>query len=413
MASNSKKRLLDIDLNQGLIRKHRHHHSPSSSSITKKPSFQSYLETPNLPPTIKLLCEIIANTPSHNVESVLDATVIRVNQTDVEQVLKLSYSSPGSAVKFFRWAGLQLNDKHSPYSWNLVVDLLEGWEKEMNVASARTTFADMVSMVGWDPRNVPAYDTFLSTLLKGYDGLREAMKHFDIMKDRGCFPGVKFFRLALEECLKCNDIRAAMLIWETLVARVGFRPDIQLYNLMIAIHCYDNQTDIANKFLDEMIYNGVFPDSQTYNVLFQYLIKYKKLKEASFVLNEMIKNEFFPTKTNCNAAIKAYMDSKEPYMAIKVWKCMMENYGESDLEEAGNMLVVELRYHRMVPEAVKYAEVMIERGIKLTSSSLSKLKQMLNEEKKPILYEELLRKWKAHRMEVQLCLRSIPLSISE
>jgi len=499
MASNSKKRLLDNDLNQGFIRKHRHHHSPSSSSITKKPSFQSYLETPNLPPTIKLLCEIIANTPSHNVESVLDATVIRVKQTDVEQVLKLSYSSPGSAVKFFRWAGLQLNDKHSPYSWNLVVDLLgknsmfdamwgaiksmkrenlvslatfasvfssyvivdrvkeaimtfevmdqygctrnvvalnsllsaicregrtfdaveflhvaknrilpdadsyaillEGWEKEMNVASARTTFADMVSMVGWDPRNVPAYDTFLSTLLMGYDGLREAMKHFDTMKDRGCFPGVKFFRLALEECLKCNDVRAAMLIWETLVARVGFRPDIQLYNLMIGIHCYDNQTDIANKFLDEMIYNGVFPDSQTYNVLFQYLIKYKKLKEASFVLNEMIKNEFFPNKTNCNAAIKAYMDSKEPYMAIKVWKCMMENYGESDLEEAGNMLVVELRYHHMVPEAVKYAEVMIEKGIKLTSSSLSKLKQMLNEEKKPILYEELLRKWKAHRVD--------------
>ncbi|KAJ6369603.1 hypothetical protein OIU76_027947 [Salix suchowensis] len=113
----------------------------------------------------------------------------------------------------------------------------------------------------------------------------------------------------------------------------------------------------------------------------------------------MIKNEFFPNKTNCNAAIKAYMDSKEPYMAIKVWKCMMENYGESDLEEAGNMLVVELRYHHMVPEAVKYAEVMIEKGIKLTSSSLSKLKQMLGEEKKPILYEELLRKWKAHRVD--------------
>ncbi|KAJ6684273.1 MITOCHONDRIAL GROUP I INTRON SPLICING FACTOR CCM1 [Salix viminalis] len=399
MASNRKKRLLDNDPNQDLIRKRHHHHSPSSSSTTKKPSFQSYHEAPNLPPSIKLLCEIIANTPSHNVESVLDATVIRVKQTDVEQVLKLSYSSPGSAVKFFRWAGLQLNDKHSPYSWNLVVDLLEGWEKEMNAASAKKTFADMVSMVGWDPRNVPAYDTFLSTLLVGHDGLREAMTHFDMMKDRGCLPGVKFFRLALEECLECNDIRAAMLIWETLVVRVGFRPDIKLYNLMIALHCYDKKTDIANKFFDEMIYNGVFPDSQTYNVLFQYLIKYEKLKEASLVFNEMIKNEFFPNKTNCNAAIKAYMDSKEPYMAIKVWKCMMENYGESDLEEAGNMLVVELRYHHMVPEAVKYAEVMIEKGIKLTSSSLSKLKQMLGEEKKPILYEELLRKWKAHRVD--------------
>ncbi|KAJ6752795.1 hypothetical protein OIU74_027595 [Salix koriyanagi] len=95
MASNRKKRLLDNDPNQDLIRKRHHHHSPSSSSTTKKPSFQSYHEAPNLPPSIKLLCEIIANTPSHNVESVLDATVIRVKQTDVEQVLKLSYSSPG------------------------------------------------------------------------------------------------------------------------------------------------------------------------------------------------------------------------------------------------------------------------------------------------------------------------------
>ncbi|CAK7324896.1 unnamed protein product [Dovyalis caffra] len=499
MASNSKKRQLDNDHHQDPIRKqHHHHHSPSSSSITKKPSFPSYLETPNIPPTIKLLCEIIANTPSQNVESVLDATVIRVKQTDVEQVLKLSYSSPGSAVKFFRWAGLQLNDKHSPYSWNLVVDLLgknsmfdamwgaiksmkrenlvslatfasvfssyvivdrvkeaimtfevmdqygctrnvvalnsllsaicrdgrtfdaseflhvakirirpdadtyaillEGWEKEMNVVGARETFADMVSMMGWDPMNVPAYDTFLSTLLMGRDGLHEAMKFLDKMEDRGCFPGVKFFRLALEECFKCNDLRAARLIWETLVGRIGFRPDIQLYNLMIALHCCNNQTDIANKIVDEMIYNGVFPDSQTYNVLFQYSMKYKKLKEASLVFNEMIKNEFIPSKANCNAAIRAYMESKEPYMAIKVWKCMMENYCKSDLEEAGNTLVAELGYHHMVPEAVKYAEVMIEKGIKLTSSSLAKLKQMLNQERKPYVYEELLRKWKAHQV---------------
>ncbi|KAJ6290723.1 hypothetical protein OIU78_026464 [Salix suchowensis] len=387
MASNRKKRLLDNDPNQDLIRKRHHHHSPSSSSTTKKPSFQSYHEAPNLPPSIKLLCEIIANTPSHNVESVLDATVIRVKQTDVEQVLKLSYSSPGSAVKFFRWAGLQLNDKHSPYSWNLVVDLLGknsmfdamwGAIKSMkreNLVSLATFASVFSSYVIVDrvkeaimtfevmdqygcPRDVFALNSLLSAicrdgrtfdaveflhvaktrilpdadsyaiLLEGWEkemNAASAKKTFADM-DRGCLPGVKFFRLALEECLKCNDIRAAMLIWETLV--------------------------------------------------------YEKLKEASLVFNEMIKNEFFPNKTNCNAAIKAYMDSKEPYMAIKVWKCMMENYGESDLEEAGNMLVVELRYHHMVPEAVKYAEVMIEKGIKLTSSSLSKLKQMLGEEKK-------------------------------
>ncbi|KAK8971135.1 hypothetical protein KSP40_PGU011758 [Platanthera guangdongensis] len=43
---------------------------------------------------------------------------------DVEEVLKLSYSHLGAAVKFFRWSGIWLQNRHSPYSWNLVVDIL-------------------------------------------------------------------------------------------------------------------------------------------------------------------------------------------------------------------------------------------------------------------------------------------------
>ncbi|KAK8971562.1 hypothetical protein KSP40_PGU011506 [Platanthera guangdongensis] len=44
---------------------------------------------------------------------------------DVEEVLKLSYSHLGAAVKFFRWSGTWLQNRHSPYSWNLVVDILD------------------------------------------------------------------------------------------------------------------------------------------------------------------------------------------------------------------------------------------------------------------------------------------------
>ncbi|XP_057970653.1 pentatricopeptide repeat-containing protein At1g77360, mitochondrial-like [Malania oleifera] len=472
------------------------HHDQSQQKTGKCPTFASYLETPNLPPKIKLLCEVVANTHSLQVEKVLDDTGVRVSQEDVEEVLKLSYGFPASAVKFFRWAGHQLKDHHSPYAWNLVVDmlgknglfdamwdaiksmrkegllslatfasvfssyvvadrvqeaimtfevmdqygcardivalnsllsaicreaktakavdflhiakdkirpdadtyaiLLEGWENEGDADGARKTFAEMVVDIGWDPGNVPAYDSYLNTLLKAPDvGLREALKVFDTVKDRRCLPGMKFLKAALEECLKMGDARGAGSLWQAMMGRNGCRPDTQLYNSMIAMHCYINDMDMARKLLDEMVYNGAFPDSKTYNLVFQFFIKTRKLHDAWVIFNEMIKNECVLSQANCHAAVRIYMDIGDPYMAIKVWKFMIENY-KSDLEEIGNFLVVGLRDANRVPEAVKYAEDMIDRGIKLNSSTLTKLKQSLCRVGKAFAYEELLRKWKTH-----------------
>ncbi|MED6153625.1 hypothetical protein PIB30_103952, partial [Stylosanthes scabra] len=67
---------------------------------------------------------------------------------------------------------------------------------------------------------------------------------------------------------------------------------------------------------------------------------------------------------------------------------------KDDLKDTANLLILGLRDLNRVPEAVKYAEFMIERGIKLTSSTLSKLKQSLVKERKEFVYVELLRKWK-------------------
>lgn len=448
-----------------------------------------------MPPKIKVLCEIIASTPSSTVEKVLQDAGIRVVQEDVEDVLKLSYGSPGPAVKFFRWSGYQLNDKHSPYAWNLVVDmlgknclfdamwdaiksmkkegllslatfasvfssyvaanrigeatmtfevmdqygvsrdiiamnsllsaicrdgktanaveflrvakdkirpdadtyaiLLEGWETEGDVGNARVTFGDMVIDIGWDPENLPAYDSYLGTCLKGPDGVREAMKVLDLMMDRRCYPGMKFFRAALDECVKSRDGARARLLWEAMARRPGCTPDTDMYNAMMALYCYHNNNDFAKRMLDDMVYNGVFPDSQTYNILFQFMIKSKNLRETSTIFNEMVKNECIPNHSNCHAAVRMNVDMGDPGMAIKVWKCMMENY-DTDLEETANMLVVGLRDLKRLPEAVKYAEGMIEDGIKLNSSTLSKLKQSLVKVGKGAVYDELLRKWKTH-----------------
>lgn len=474
------------------------HHSPSQhpESLTgKRPIFASYVDTPNLSVKVKLLCEIIENTPSLDLDRVLDDTGLRVSTENVEDVLKLSYGHPVAAVKFFRWAGYQLNDRHSPYAWNLIIDmlgkhwsfdamwdaiksmkkegilslatfasvfgsyvmadrvreainafevmdqygcsadivalnslfsaicrdgktvdarefldvvkmrikpdadtyaiLLEGWEKEHDVVNAKQTFQDMVGEIGWDPNNFSAYDSFLNTLLKGSGGLREALKYFESLKEKSCFPGVTFFKAALNEAATKGDLKAAILLWDGVKVQNGFKLDTELYNSMILLYAYVEDAELAKKTLDEMVFNGVFPDTDSYNILFQFLLKGRLLKEAQLIFGEMIRNEFVPTHGNCYMSIKVFLDGGDPYTAIKVWKCMIESY-VSDLEEAGNVLVSGLRDLNRLPEAVKYAEDMIDRKIKLSSSTLAKVRQSLAKAGKGSVYDELLRKWKLH-----------------
>ncbi|KAK1410370.1 hypothetical protein QVD17_36906 [Tagetes erecta] len=474
-----------------------HHHTNHQSPTHKLPVFASYIDTPNLPPKVKILCEIIANTPSLEIDRALDDTRIRVCTEDVEDVLKLSYSHPAAAVKFFRWSGFQLNDRHSPYAWNLIIDmmgkhclfdamwdavksmkkegllslatfasvfgsyvladkvndalfafevmekygcsadivalnsllsaicrdgrtidannvlkvvkkridpdgdtyaiLLEGWEKEQDGVNARKTFDEMVDEIGWDPNNFPAYDSFLNALLKGEGGLQEAMMFFEILKDKGCYPGIRFFKAALDECAVNGDINTGKLLWDSMSAQNDCMPDTELYNSMIYLYSYGQDFDRAKRMLDEMVFNGVFPDSESYNNLFQFLLKDMKLKEAQVIFTEMIKNEFVPTHASCCLAVMVFVDGGDPYTAIRVWKCMIDNY-DYDLEEAGNVLVGRLRDLNRVPEAVKYADDMLDRGIKLSPATLARLRQGLAKAGKGAVYDELLKKWNAQEV---------------
>ncbi|KAJ0978017.1 hypothetical protein J5N97_013491 [Dioscorea zingiberensis] len=93
----------------------------------KRQRFPSYLEAPNLSSETCLLCEILATTTISSIERALNDFGVRaLSPADVKFVLKLSYAHTGPAVAFFRWAVplLPRPHHHSPYSWNLIVDLL-------------------------------------------------------------------------------------------------------------------------------------------------------------------------------------------------------------------------------------------------------------------------------------------------
>ncbi|WJX94026.1 hypothetical protein P8452_75491 [Trifolium repens] len=438
-------------------RKRRYHSislpSPSTSLLKTKSSL-SPLPIPPLGKT-KSLFEILSTNPYPTIEKSLEDSCIDVTPQDVEQVLKLCYQLPVQAIKFFSWADHHIS--HTPYTWNLIIDILgrisgafrtfevmdgygcvrdvfslnsllniicrcgrvseasdylkiakkhvkpdcdtyailmEGLETDGNVIGAKKNFTEMVLEIGWDPTNVLAYDSFLCTLLRGSDGIREAYKFFVLLSDRRCYPGSRFFKVVFDECVRIHDIRMAKFFWEVMLGKTELKPTTAMYNSMITLYCYHGDIDVGMRMLGGMAYREVSPDSLTYNLLLRDLIKGRKLLKAARMFTEMVKCKCVPDQLNCDAAVRVYLDNGYPAMAIKVWKILVENYRE-DLEGTANILVVGLRDNGRIFMAVKYAERIIGRGIKLTSSTLSKLKQSLFQERKEFVYDQLATKWKA------------------
>ncbi|KAL5208129.1 hypothetical protein ABZP36_032564 [Zizania latifolia] len=460
------------------------------------PAFPTYKDAPDLSPKIRMLCEILASS-APDVTAALDDADVRVTSSDVEEVLRFSYAQPRAAVAFFRWAGHRhLQHQHSPYSWNLVVDLLgknglfepmwdtvssmgsqgllslatfasvfsslaanpassplkafvelplygmdrdtralnsllsalcrasrlddaraaipvaraeagtrpdadsyaillEGCEAAADPRVAREVFDEMVRVIGFDPTNVPAYDSFLTTLVSSGSStaLMEAMDYLATLHRKRCLPGQKFFRAALSAHLRARQLPGAVALWNDFVGRRGLIPDKEMYSTMIMLQGTLGHAEVIVEYLDDMAFNGVFPDADTYNVVLQFLLKGRKLRAASAIFREMVKNEFWPNEANCSLALGMFLDTRDWDIGIKLWSCMVAN-GLAPLEECGNMLVSKLKEERL-PEACKYAEDMIDRGIKLSSSTLSKLKQCLVKVNKGHIHDHLLRKWKA------------------
>ncbi|MED6196174.1 hypothetical protein PIB30_044838 [Stylosanthes scabra] len=243
--------------------------------------------------------------------------------------------------------------------------LLEGWEKEGNAAKAKSTFGEMVVRVGWDRKNMAAYDAFLMTLVRALQ-VDEAVKFLKLMKDHDCFPGLKFFTNALDIIIKQNDAPNAVILW-----------DVMLESGL-------------------MVFQGVFPDSLTYNILFECLVRNKKLHKTDMFFNEMVKNEFPPTSANCTSAIAMFFDRDDPEAAQSIWTYMFENRVKP-LSDAANEVLLGLCKLGRLSEVKRSAEDMLDRRIIIYESTMAKLKDAFYRDGRSARdrYDSLSRRWKA------------------
>ncbi|KAK9077862.1 hypothetical protein SSX86_006200 [Deinandra increscens subsp. villosa] len=271
--------------------------------------------------------------------------------------------------------------------------LFEGWEKEGNVARAKTMFGDMVIRVGWSPEYMSAYDAFLIILVRASE-LDEAFNFLKVMKGKKSLPGLKFFSTALDFLVQKNDSANALLLWDAMMMS-ELTPNLTMYNAMIGLLCDNDTIDNAFKLLDQMPYDGVFADSLTYNMIFQSLIKNKKVKDVGKFFFEMIKNEQPPTPANCADAIALFFDHDDPEMAYEIWFYMKKD-GVTPIEDSANALLKGLASLGRMSELKRNAERMLRGRIKIYVSTMEKLKTACSREGKRAceLYDDLDRKWR-------------------
>ncbi|KAJ7943982.1 Pentatricopeptide repeat-containing protein [Quillaja saponaria] len=272
--------------------------------------------------------------------------------------------------------------------------LLEGWEKEGNATKAKNTFGEMVISVGWSPKNMSAYDAFLTTLVRELQA-NEAVKFLKVMKEHNCFPGLKFFTNALDILFKQKDSAHAIPLWDAMVGS-GLMPNLITYNAMIELLCNNNEINHAFQLLDKMPFHGAFPDSLTYNMIFECLIKIKKVRETGKFFVEMVKNELPPTHSNCAAAIMILFNGDDPETALEIWSYMVENHVKP-LDESANALLVGLCNLGRLSELKRIAEDMLEIRINIYESTMMKLKDAFYKEGRSSRdrYDSLSRRWRS------------------
>lgn len=259
---------------------------------------------------------------------------IKVTTELVEEVLKNSYKAGEAALKFFHWSVNLLGGKHSPYAWNLLVDVL-GNNKMFDAM--------------WDAAKSMKADGILSrqtfaTIFTSYamaEKANEAMMTFEVMEHYGCPQDVGAFNCllcalcrckqttkALEFCKKMGDKfppdadTYAILLegWEKegnaakakktfgeMIARLGWDPlNTAAYNAFLGTLCKLGQVDEALKFLHVMRSRNCFPDKSFFSTAVHALCLQNRADEAGMVFETMMRCGHIPSTTTYNSMISAY-----------------------------------------------------------------------------------------------------------
>lgn len=308
----------------------------SQQNPQQPPKLQPLPKPKTFEDKVELITRLLANNPNlEGLGHALSATGIKATTELVEDVLQKSYKAGSGALKFFHWSGQQLgNNKHSPYAWNLLVDVLGNnkmfdamWNAAKSMKAegilSRQTFASIFTcyamadkaneaMMTFEvmehygcPQDVAAFNCLLCALCR----YKQTDKALEFCKKMGAKfpPDADTYAILLEGWEKEGNAAKAKKTFGEMIVQLGWDPrNTAAYNAFLGTLCKLGQVDEALKFLHVMRSRSCFPDKSFYSSAIHTLSLQNKADEAGMIFETMLRCGHLPSTFTYNSMISAY-----------------------------------------------------------------------------------------------------------
>ncbi|PKA60233.1 Pentatricopeptide repeat-containing protein [Apostasia shenzhenica] len=162
---------------------------------------------------------------------------------------------------------------------------------------------------------IPNAVAMLDELCK--DGLvKEAMKLFGLMREKGTIPEVVIYTAVIQGFCKAAKFDDAKRIFRKM-EKNGIVPNAFSYWVLIQGLCKGKKLEDAVEFSMEMVASGHSPNAATLTSLVDVYSKDKGLKEAEELVRKLRERGFAPDEK----ALREYLNKKGPYSPM-VWEAI-------------------------------------------------------------------------------------------
>lgn len=361
---------------------------PSSAPRSpNSPRFPLHLDLPDISPAAKTICEVLIKVPRNEVDAALSATGLAPSPELVQEILRVSYNYPSSAIKFFRWAR-QLA-KQSAYSWNLMIDLLgknelfeEMWngirtmrqEKILSLPTFVSVFGSYCSAGRFKEatmsfevmdryeveKDVVAVNSLLSAICSEENQTSKAWEFFEKHKEKIPLDGDSF-AILLEGWEKEGNVEKAEVTFDEMVKRIGWNPEnVSSYDAFLitlvrggrsedaikvllelkknrclpglkflsnALDSLIQQNDANHAILlwDIVVGSGLVPNLIVYNAIIGLLSENSKIDDSFRLLDSMVFHGAFPNSVTYNLIFSCLIKNKKIKEVSQFFREMVKN----------------------------------------------------------------------------------------
>ncbi|KAI3713436.1 hypothetical protein L1987_72013 [Smallanthus sonchifolius] len=211
-----------------------------SSSIRPKNPGSSFTTLSVTNPVEKYWIHLDSNDPS--IEKALTKVGAKLDSSCVKEVINRCNSanqSPILGLRFFIWAGIQREYRHSSYMYNIAC-------KQFRINQNPNLIRDVIDAYNLD----------------------------------NCVVNVKSFKIVLNLCKEARLADEALWVLKKMID-FNCRPDTSAYNAVIRLYCETGRVDEALSLMEEMSLSNLYPDMVTFVSMVKGFCDLGRVEDAS------------------------------------------------------------------------------------------------------------------------------------